>query len=264
MYLRLMVCGLLAVLLAGCKPPVLSKDMEAANAALYRAVGSGDDAGLRRMAGPELITPEATTGLVQVRAMMPKESARSSKIVSWSVINFTGGKSTVTLATEHDYGDRFVLSQAVLSKDTSEEPWQARGFHVQTATKAELAANRFSLIGKSPGHYLFLAAAVASIGLMIAAFVKVVRTRGLRRKWLWCLAALLGLFKFQINWATGAVAVQWLSVQLIGAAATRGPSQFEPWVIASTAPIGAVLILAGIWANPARARPRETPPQDVF
>jgi len=122
------------------------------------------------------------------------------------------------------------------------------------------------LAGKQPAQYVFLAAALLSPLAMIAALVKVVRTKGLRRKWLWGGAAFFGVASLQMNWASGEIAVNTLTVQLLGAGAQTGFSRFDPWFITMTLPIGAALILAGLWANPARARRKETPAaaQDSF
>ena len=87
------------------------------------------------------------------------------------------------------------------------------------------------------------------IGLMLAAVIKVLRTPGLTYRWLWVAFALVGLFSFQMNWATGVMLVQWMALQIVGFWLSSGPSQFDPWMISATVPIGALLILSGLVAR---------------
>jgi len=88
---------------------------------------------------------------------------------------------------------------------------------------------------------------------MLAALVKVIRTRDLKRKWLWWIASFFGVTTLQMNWATGHLATNVLTVQLIGAGMVKGPSQFSPWLLTVTLPIGALLILTRVWANPEKS-----------
>lgn len=100
---------------------------------------------------------------------------------------------------------------------------------------------------------MFFALAVTSPILMVAALVKVLRTPGLTYKWLWAAFAFVGLFSFKMNWATGVMLVQWMSLQILGFWLAKGPSRFDPWMISATVPIGALLILSGLVARKSRA-----------
>jgi len=250
MNIRVLLCGFLALLVAGCQIPQPDPKAQAVEREAYRAIQAGDDAALQQIAGGELKTPEAAVAMRQVQAMMPKGKSSSSKLIGWNLHTQIGSGSTAMLHSEHDYGDRVVLAQTLLVKNAEADPWLVQGFHVRVATTAELARNGFSLLGKKPQQYIFLLAAVISPILMIAALVKVVRRKGLKRKWLWGILALLGLFKLQMNWSDGALNVQWLTVQLIGFGVQSGLSRFDPWFVSMTLPIGAVLILLGVWAKP--------------
>ena len=250
MNIRVLLCGFLALLLAGCQLPQPDPQAQAVEREAYQAIQTGDDAALQKIANPELKTPEADAAMKQVRAMMPKGKPSSSKLIGWNLHTQVGIGSTAILHSEHDYGDRVVLAQTHLARKAEADPWLVQGFHMQVATTAELARNDFSLVGKKPQQYAFLLAAVISPILMIAALVTVVRRKGLRRKWLWGLLALLGLFKLQMNWSDGALNVQWFTVQLLGFGVQSGLSRFDPWFVSMTLPVGALLILLGVWAKP--------------
>jgi hypothetical protein len=135
----------------------------------------------------------------------------------------------------------------------SEREWLVLGFNVNVASSAQLAANDFTLVGKGFLQYLFLAAMVGVPAIMLAAAVKVLRASGLRRKWLWIAIACFGVCGATMNWTTGAVSLKLLSVQVLGSGFMRGSSRFAPWLLTTSLPVGAVLILAGIWGNPRRA-----------
>lgn len=252
MNMRMLLCGFLALLLAGCQLPKPDPEVQAVEREAYRAIHAGDNAALQQISGRELKTPEATGGMLQIRAMMPKGNPSSSKLIGWNLNTQIGKGSTALLHSEHDYGDRVVLAQTHLARNAEAGPWLVQGFHIQVATKAELAGNGFSLVGKKLHQYAFLLAALISPILMIVALVKVVRRKGLKRKWLWGILALLGLFQLQMNWSDGALNVQWITLQLIGFGVKSGLSRFDPWFVTMTLPVGALLILLGVWAKPTR------------
>lgn len=249
--------ALLALSVAACQAVLPDEASRGVEREMYAAVRSGDDGMVARLSAPNLATPESRAQLVKIRALLPPGAPEHSKLVGWNLWSPNNGEATAMLVSEHDYGERVVLAQTNLIKFGKPERWQVQGFHVQVATDAELAVNDFGLVGKQPGQYLFLVAAVLSPLAMIAALVKVIRTKGLRRKWLWGIGAFFGVTSLQMNWATGAIVFDALTVQLLGAGAGSGLSRFDPWFITMTLPVGAALILGGLWANPARARRKD-------
>ena len=254
MKLSVLIACAVALFMAGCGGGQPDKALVSAERATYQAVRTGDDKTLAEVSAPHLRTPAVKAELAKIGALLPRGAPKASKLVGWNIHYPVGREASALMTSEHDYGDRVVLAQTSLRQAGKSGRWIVEGFHVQIATDGELAVNNFGLAGKRPGQYLFLIAAALSPALMIGALVKVIRTRGLKRKWLWGVAAFLGVAKFQMNWATGVVGYQLLSVQLIGAGARTGFSRFDPWLISMTLPVGAALILAGVWANPARAK----------
>jgi hypothetical protein len=67
-----------------------------------------------------------------------------------------------------------------------------------------------------------------------------------------------------MNWTTGQVDFQLLSLQLLGAGAMTSAPGLSPWVLTFTLPIGAALILVGLWANPRRAKNPPVEPAESF
>ena len=247
---------LLAASLAGCQALTMDPKVDAASKAVFDDFRRGDTTALNGLLAPELKTPDLGAKLAQLRTYVPNREPRGRKNIGWNLVEQPQGEATVDVSDEYDFGDRFVLWNTHLHRATSASAWVVQGFHLNAATVHDLSANRFTLTGRTLLQYVFLLAVALSPALMIAALVKVIRTKGLRRKWLWGIAAFAGVFSFQMNWATGQIFSKFLTVQFIGAGATRGPSAFVAWVLTMTVPVGAALILTGVWANPSRAAKR--------
>ena len=186
---------------------------------------------------------------------LPATPPRARSPVNTAAVTLLGQGSTVRMTDEYDFGDRKALVYTEVHKAAGQSDWKLIAFQTRVATARELAANGFTLAGKSPVQLLLLLYLAACAALMIAALVKVIRTPGLRRKWLWGILAFLGVGSIQMDWTTGHLALVPLTIQIIGLGVMRGPSSFAPWIVSATLPVGAALILAGVWANPARAKP---------
>lgn len=100
----------------------------------------------------------------------------------------------------------------------------------------------FSLSGKSALHYLFLALGFASFSTIAVALTLIVKTKGLKRKWLWIVGALIGAGSFAIDWSTGATSVNPFSVQLLGAFAIQ-PGGLAAWQVGFAIPVVAAAFL---------------------
>lgn len=249
---RLVLIILLAAAAVACQALKPDPAAVAASRAVFDDLRLGRDAALLAKLPPQLQTPEATAQIDRLRTLLPPGDPRGSTIVGSSIVEIAGKGRSEALNTEYDYGNRIVLFKTRLFQPPGARDWRANGFYLQVATTRQLAVNSFTLAGKPLAQIAFLAFAVASPLLMIVALVRVIRTPGLKRKWLWGILAFVGLFTLQMNWTAGAVVVQWLSVQLIGFGVQSSPSHFDPWIVKATLPLGALLILAGLWANPVR------------
>ncbi|WP_296596434.1 hypothetical protein [Phenylobacterium sp.] len=237
----------LAVALAGSGCAKRAPDPTAR--AFYEAVRTGDLAKVRSLAAPELRTAQADIQLLRLTVVLPKEPPTASDVLSRSVSSSEGGGETVETREVYDVASRKVVVDARLRRAAAGEPWRVAAFHVSVLSAQDLTANTFTLRDKTPIHYVFLAGGVASLMLMLAAVVKVLRQEGLRWRWAWALFALVGGVTLQMNWATGEVTINWFTLQLIGAGAVTSLPGLTPWILTFTLPIGAMLILGGEWAK---------------
>ena len=248
------VWAIFGLALAACNPLIRDPRVDAEVRSAFDQLRRNDDAALTARFDPALRTPEAAAQLAALKQYVPAGAPRGREAVATNTVTSSSSGETVSTTDEYDYGDRRALVDVRLHRANRQQPWQIQGLHVQLATNAQLAANHLTLAGKPAKQDLFLLFVIASPLLMIAALVKVVRTRGLKRKWLWGILAFIGLTGLRMNWTTGEIIWQPLTVQLINAGIARGLSAFSPWILSATLPVGAVLILTGVWANPRRAK----------
>lgn len=254
--LAAMALASLALLTSACGPLRADPQIEAAARSAYAEMHDGQFDALIARATPQLHTPDAKARLARIRAMQPLGQPRSIKTVGWGDFRADSGNETVHLTQEYDYGDQVVLVRTSLVRPSAAAPWQVEALHTNVATRAQLAAAAPHLSLDTPIQKTgFLIATLLSPLLMLAALTRVVLTKGLKRKWIWGLLAFVGVCSFHMNWTTGAVAAQWISVQFIGAGISRADSLFAPWIMTCTFPLGALLILAGVVARPKKPKP---------
>lgn len=239
----------MAVVLAGAcsikEPPGTPKDAEAAAVKTFDQVVAGDVAGLRARGTAELQGPEAEAAVKQLQALIPKTAPTSSRTLRWQVYkSFTGGGEQASIIREYTWPTHVALADTTLARQAAGQPWQVRGFNLRIATKAELAANRFTLQGRSPLHYLVLAGAVLSPLICLFGFVSVLMAPKFKWKWAFAIFSLLAFVKFTLNWSTGAFSFSPIFVQLLGAGFVSGGSAFDAWMLSFSLPVGGIV---GIW-----------------
>lgn len=254
--------GLGALVLLGfvaCQVPSRDPGVDAQIRQVFDSIRTGQAAALTDRLDSSIRTPETQAQLVVVAGYIPRGEPRQRKMLGTNTVH-SGSETTVSTTDEYDYGDRVALVNTRLSQ-TNSAGWRITNFHVQVATRQELSANDFTFQGKPAANYLAFGLLIGSLAAMVAALVKVIRTPGLKRKWLWGIAAFFGVGLISLNWTTGQFNFNPLTLQLIGAGVAKAPSLFAPWILSFTLPVGALLILFGVWANPARAKkPAEMSP----
>jgi len=246
---RTAVLIFMALVLAACQQAIKPDAAAlAANKAAFDQIRMGQDQAVLGQLQPGPKRDEMAAMLVRLKSVIPPSAPLSATPVATSIANPAAGK-VEALAVEYDFPDRAIRFATTLTQAKGTTGWKLHSFSVLEASKKELAVNTLSLDRRAPGQLAFFALAVTSPILMLAALIKVLRTPGLQNRWLWAAFALVGLFSFQMNWATGTMLVQWMALQIVGFWMVHGASQFEPWMISATVPIGALLILGGLVAR---------------
>jgi hypothetical protein len=159
-------------------------------------------------------------------------------------VNVVGGSTTETLAVtfESNYPQANVISQ-VLFRRVDGGDLRMVGLHANPLPAPLAVLNAFTLSGKGPVHYAFpLIMAVVAVTTLLAIVAWIRQRKSIRRRWWWLAAILVGPFKITLNWTTGAMAVQALTVQLVSLGFGRAGID-GPWTLAFSIPAGAIAFL---------------------
>jgi hypothetical protein len=215
-------------------------------------VGGADAQLLSRLAGdPD--PAQAALQIDQMQALLPAAQPVSSRLVVWRMTQDSGGES---LSGVHEYAfqDHVARVETTLTRTRSAEPWRVADFHLNVASRAELAHNEFTLAGKPPGFLAIVAGLAVNPLFILLTFLSALFWKGLKLRWLWLIAILIGVGTFSMNAASGAWSFNPLSFQLFGASALWSGSAFDPWVIGVSLPLGAL----AFWLTRPFAKERTT------
>ena len=244
---RLWLVAGLAGLLAACGGR-LEPGTDAATQAVFDQVKRHDFAAVEARLPPRLRTAVTDTRLQVEAAMIPDQPPQSVKLVSFSSLPTPAGRDTL-VTREYFYPDRLLLVSTAI-REQAGQPARILGFTIQPFSKAALAVGRFSLAHKSPTQYLLLGLAAAIPLMLVAALAGLARDKKARWKWAWTLFILVGFGKLSVNWTTGALLVQPLSVILLGASVARAAPDVSPWFVSVSVPLGALIYLWRRWFSP--------------
>ena len=233
----------MVLLLNGCsKEDMLSKfasPEDQARAKSYLSqIHNHDFSAIERDIDPSLksvITPDL---LEKMANFTPTGDPTSIKLVGAQENNSPGSRS-INITFEYDWGDKwFIENLAVREKDGVNT---VIGLHVFSIPKSMEEQNKFTLGGKTVVQYAILVAAVGAVVLTLYALVACIRTKHLRRKWLWVLFILVGFGSVGVNWTTGQTGYQILQIKLFSAGAAA--EFYGPWIITLGIPVGAIWFL---------------------
>jgi hypothetical protein len=159
---------------------------------------------------------------------------------------------------ESTYDGAYVVTDVVLRR-VDEGDRRIVGLHAKALSVSLEVLNAFSLGNMGLVQYAFILAMIAVAATIVAALVSWFRRRHItKRKWWWLLAIALACpFKLSVNWITGAVAIQALTVQLFGLSAAHD-GLVGPWILSFSIPAGAIAFM--INARQAERRSRQEPP----
>lgn len=243
--MRVLLVGLLTLLLSACTVASWNERLSTPEERAFaeqnvRAIQSGDMRWLAKVADPDTMGNFSAKQLAQIRALTP---AGPANLITVTVSTLSSGSQTATYKTfsyELGAGQRWAMLQIYLHPASGSI--QLAGLHVFPLDRSPSEANALSFAGKGAIHYLWLALMVAAVATSLTAFVLILRTPGLKLKWLWAVGSLLAFANFQLNWTTGEWGIWPISFLLFGASGFRS-DPLLPWVMSFGIPIVAVLFL---------------------
>jgi hypothetical protein len=229
-------------------PGVNPQDI-AALTAPYDAVSQARDAEL----AASLVESNAGTQaeIDRIQTLLPPGAPTSSRLTTFRV---AAGADDNHLwgVREYEYPRHVVRAETTLYRATPSEPWKVSGFNVNVLSREDLAGRTFKPLSEPPGVQAVIAAAVIFPLFMLITFLVALFRPGLKLRWIWLIAVVLGVGTIYADTASDALSFLPISVQLFGAGATWSGSAFDGWVFSASTPFGA----AAFWLfAPRAARP---------
>jgi hypothetical protein len=234
--------AILLLFLGACSAPPPDAKVQKESRAAYDQLASDDIAGFQARMLPETRALATAEKIESIRRVLPSGKPTSIRFVRWTTMATSAGPQSVSIAEQYEYPQAYVLFESVFARTPGAPEDQLAGFNVRTATRAQIDAQKVGLVGKSPVQYGFLALVVLIWGLMIAAIIDLIR-HPIQWRWLWLISVLFGFGKVSLNWSTGAIAWQLISINLLGVGMVRGGSDFDPWILSISAPVFAIMVL---------------------
>jgi len=176
--------------------------------------------------------------LVRMADLIPTQEPTSIKVVGAQTFYTTTSKM-VNTTFEYDFDGKWLLANVAVQEKKGIKT--IVGFHIYPRSRSLESENHFTLSGKGATQYLFLAMTISAALLTLYALVACVRTKLPGRKWPWVLFILLGFGKAAVNWTTGQWGFMPVSIQLFSASAVA--QFYGPWIVAFSAPVGAIWFL---------------------
>lgn len=240
---------LLALLfVAGCARAPLDPQADRAAREFYAAVQAGDWGRVDASLSPAMArAANRRAAFEQVRRALPAGPVREVRTVGWTRPD---GAEHVSAIHLYRFADADVVVNTALQPGPGGS-MQVASFLANRLPRGVVEANRFSLAGKSPQHYGFLATAFLSPLVMVAVAAMAAMTRGLRFKLAWMALALVGVGSAWFNWTTGEGGFTAAQISLVNMGFGRD-TDISPWIIRFSMPVGALLVLARLLLMPAR------------
>ncbi|WP_269527157.1 hypothetical protein [Coraliomargarita parva] len=179
---------------------------------------------------------EARRTLAMLAQGMPDYDYTSLTFVNyqWRKVN---SQEFYYFVFEYDFEGHYLLADITLQKK-GDDFWVA-GLHANEVAESIVESSKFDFDNAGILHFGFLGAVILFPVLSIATLVVCIRTKGLKRKWLWCIFILIGFMSFKLNWSTGDWFWQPLSFQLLSSSAFSSGA-YGPWILGFSVPVGAV------------------------
>jgi hypothetical protein len=233
------------VSLVGCNPSGLIEKMapadviQASNDSLKYLKGRRFDL-LKNLLTDELKKQNLDESFRKMAEVFPDQEPKSVKTVGFFFFkNLVNNDTTYTISYEFEFEKRWVIAKMEWRRTGETLRLNIFRLYPQAVSLEEMHA--FTFKGKSPVHYFVAALALVVFSISLIALVQCIRTKDLKRKWLWILFIIVGFGTFSVNWTTGAWKIGFLTFQLMSVSAYS--PLYDAWTVAVSVPVGAVVFL---------------------
>jgi len=174
--------------------------------------------------------------LEQLAGLFPPGEPKSVKIVGSHTMSFKD-ETGYDFLFEYEFPHKWVLGHVYFRKASNTVTLER--MDVIPLRDSLEQQNAFTLAGKTPLHFLFMALAVLLPVFTIATAVVCARMPRRKWKWLWVIFSLIAIPTLSLNWTTGAMTYNFLHFLLLGGAFVSAP--YGPVTLQIGFPLGAIL-----------------------
>jgi hypothetical protein len=230
------------LLLAGCNLSShfekVDPDAVSSSKTYFDFLRHGQFEELEKVLDPSINGTDIRNTLTSMATLIPNQNPEAVKTV-WAHTSCSVHTCDTTTTLEYKYPATRLILTVVIRREGSES--SVVGFHLQPISESLMEANRFTLKDRGVSQYTALTLAVLFPLFSVYALVLCVRTKNLKRKWLWAIFILLGIGRLSVLWTTGQCFFTFSFIQLLSAGAIAKP--YGPWEISISMPLGAILFL---------------------
>jgi hypothetical protein len=217
---------------------------------------------------PSIKNAETRDTLTGMSYTIPTGEPTSIRTVDSRVVHSRDGSiSSITLEYEfepqailingrNEVSGTWLIAQVVIQ--TKGGVKTITGLHVAPSSKSFEEINEFTLANKGISQYGGLCLAIGVAAFSLYAFVLCIRTRLGKKKWIWLVFILFGVFRLTMNWTTGEWSLTPLTVQVPPVMCFS--TLYGPWMLQITVPLGAIAFLlwrekltSGVASSPLRS-----------
>ena len=185
-----------------------------------------------------LISKVTRENLEAISQLFPSGNLIQCEIIG-SQVNKTNNDWNGGFTFEYEFeSNKWALANIVVNRNDG--TLSITGFHVAQTEQSQKEHNKFTLYGKSMVHYLFFLFTILILSFSVFTFYVCIRTPLAKRKILWAIVTLTGAISLTLNWTTGELSFQLLSIQFLTISAMTA-SPYAPWFISFSIPVGSIL-----------------------
>ena len=178
--------------------------------------------------------------LSKLHEYIDKQEPKNIELIGCNIFS-SSNKRRSNLTYQIEFPDSWYTANIVI--DTVGDSKKAFGFHIYKIPDSLERLNSFSFKNKRIKNYLILLFTLLVPLFIIISLVLCIKSK-IKKKWLWILFILFGIGKLGINWTTGQILFNPLSIniQLLGSACFKA-GMYAPWIISTSFPLGAIIFL---------------------
>lgn len=245
---RIVICLFALIFLGGCfdhdemVKKFLPNDIDTYARGYIQKLVSKDFEGVYEPLNPELKNENTKQVIDQVFDYIKGTEILSLKVAGINAYEFNGETSykTYNITYQVKFPGAWQVVNLLIFENA--DGIRVNRFNINDIPKSLPEMNKFTFSEKTILHFIFFAATIAYIAFIIFAFVSCIKTKNLKRKWLWAIFTILGIVKFSFDWTTGQYSIQPINFGF-AISAFYSPSPYMPVILQFFIPIGGIIFL---------------------